>query len=52
MDALCRKCGGNTIQRSKRKLLEYPLSLFGIWPFRCKECSVRFLKFSRSSFKE
>ncbi len=48
---LCPKCGGGALQRSKRRVLEYPLSLFHIWPFRCKVCQARLLKFSRASFK-
>jgi hypothetical protein len=51
MGALCPKCGGGTLQRSKRRLLEYPLSLFHVWPFRCKHCNARLLKYSRFSFK-
>ena len=51
MTVLCSKCGGGTLQRSKRRLLEYPLSLFHIWPFRCKHCNARSLKYSKSSFK-
>ncbi|NYF80951.1 hypothetical protein HDF17_003271 [Granulicella arctica] len=51
MVVLCSNCGGGTLQRSKRRFFEYPLSLLGLWPFRCKECNVRFLKYSKRSFK-
>lgn len=51
MTVLCPKCGGDTLQRSRRRLFEYPLSLFHIWPFRCKHCNARLLKYSKVSFK-
>lgn len=51
MAGLCPKCGGGMLQRSRRRLLEYPLSLFHVWPFRCKLCNARVLKYSKSSFK-
>ncbi len=48
---LCSSCGGGSLQRSQRKWYEYLLSAFGIWPFRCKVCNTRLLKFSRASYK-
>ena len=51
MTILCTVCGGSTLQPSQRRWYEVPLSLFHVWPFRCKECNARFLKRSTISFK-
>ena len=42
----CPKCGKNLVQQSPRQgLIEAPLRVFCICPFRCQLCTHRFLAF-------
>jgi hypothetical protein len=41
---LCPYCSSMHMRRSHRYFFEKPLSIFGLWPYRCLQCKVRFLK--------
>jgi hypothetical protein len=38
----CRRCGSPEVGRSHRRPWEYPLSWFGVLPYRCLCCLARF----------
>ena len=39
----CPNCGGDSVRRSKRQSsLEFLRMAFGVYPFRCLHCGVRF----------
>jgi len=39
----CSSCDSEKVRRSSRRgLLEYLMSLFGVYPFRCISCGERF----------
>src|SRR5438093_5834922 len=38
----CPRCTSTAVRRSHRKGIERLLSLLGIYPFRCENCSYRF----------
>ena len=41
----CPNCLSTNIRRSHRRYsLEKPLSIFGLWPYRCSDCKARFWK--------
>jgi transposase-like protein len=40
----CPYCSSTHMRRSHRYFFEKPLSLFGLWPYRCLHCKARFLK--------
>jgi hypothetical protein len=45
--SVCPKCGSDAIKRAHREgLKERLLSLFSFYPYRCRKCSHRFLRFS------
>jgi len=43
-DDSCPSCRGTNIGRSHRYFFEKPLSIFGVWPYRCSDCKARFRK--------
>ena len=40
----CPYCSSPYMRRSHRYFFEKPLSIFGLWPYRCLHCKARFLK--------
>src|ERR1041384_8684963 len=40
----CPYCSTMKMRRSHRNFFEKPLSIFGLWPYRCLHCKARFLK--------
>jgi transposase-like protein len=40
----CPYCSSPYMRRSHRYFFEKPLSIFGLWPYRCQHCKARFLK--------
>ena len=41
----CPNCLSTNIRRSHRRYSsEKPLSIFGLWPYRCSDCKARFWK--------
>jgi hypothetical protein len=40
----CPYCLTPYMRRSHRYFFEKPLSIFGLWPYRCLHCKARFLK--------
>lgn len=44
IDDSCPSCRGTNIGRSHRYFFEKPLSIFGVWPYRCSDCKARFRK--------
>jgi hypothetical protein len=40
----CPYCSNTHMRRSHRHFFEKPLSIFGLWPYRCLHCKARFLK--------
>src|ERR1044071_6737968 len=40
----CPYCSDTHMRRSHRYSFEKPLSIFGLWPYRCLHCKARFLK--------
>src|ERR1041384_2006035 len=40
----CPYCSTMKMRRSHRYFFEKPLSIFGLWPYRCVHCKARFLK--------
>jgi hypothetical protein len=43
-DESCPSCRSANIKRSHRYFFERPLSIFGVWPYRCSDCKARFRK--------
>jgi hypothetical protein len=41
----CPSCLSRNTRRSRRNLLEYPLLVFFIRPYRCRHCLTRFWRF-------
>jgi len=40
----CPECLSTNIRRSHRYCFEKPVSIFGLWPYRCSDCNARFWK--------
>jgi transposase-like protein len=40
----CPYCSSPYMRRSHRYFFEKPLSIFGLWPYRCLRCKARFQK--------
>jgi len=48
----CPKCLSTDIRRSHRRYsLEKPMSIFGLWPYRCSVCKARFRKMLGRHFR-
>jgi len=45
MSIACPKCREANSRRSRRRLLDLPLTLFGLVPYRCNLCEHRFFRF-------
>jgi len=46
----CPKCSSDAIKRAHREgMKERLLSLFLVYPYRCRKCGHRYLRFRRSS---
>ncbi len=43
-DESCPYCRSTQIARSHRYFFEKPISIFGVWPYRCSDCKARFRK--------
>jgi hypothetical protein len=42
---ICPHCRSHDTRRSRRKLLEFFLMIFLMWPYRCRACGTRFWRF-------
>lgn len=40
---VCTACGSTSVRRSRRRLLDQFATLFGYYPYRCRECNARFI---------
>ncbi len=48
----CPRCGKVTALRSHRSgIVDYSLSLFSFYPYRCKECETRFFRFRKKDLR-
>jgi hypothetical protein len=51
-DESCPYCRSTNIARSHRRYsLEKPLSILGLWPYRCSDCKARFRKMLGRHFR-
>jgi hypothetical protein len=41
----CPSCESPDVRRSRRRWFERPISVFGLFPFRCSACRARFFHF-------
>ena len=39
---VCPKCSSNSVRRARRGAFEHLISVFYVYPFRCKACRHRF----------
>jgi hypothetical protein len=42
----CPNCCSQDTRRSRRKLIEFSLMIFLMFPYRCRVCGIRFWRFT------
>jgi hypothetical protein len=45
-EKICPNCGMQDTRLSRRKLFDYFLIAFLLWPYRCRVCGIRFWRFA------
>lgn len=50
--APCSRCSSDDLRKSRYRLLEHPLKLLGIRPFRCMDCGKRLYALRSSGVSE